>query len=355
MRIVIDLDGTICEIRKNNQEYSNVTMLPGALEKLKSLKKMGHTIIIYTSRHMKTCNGDREEVERRIKGVTLTWLKKHKVPYDEIYFGKPYGDVYLDDLGQKFSGWEQIEKNMFNSEKLNILIPMAGLGSRFKNAGFHIPKPLIQVQGKTMIEWAMKSFDFLSKIENYEIFFIVAREDVEAYDLERKLNKLFPSHTKVHVVEKRTRGQAETCLVAKDYINNHNKLIIYNCDTYSLSPLWEMVEGEDPDGILTCFMADHPRYSYAKVDKFGYVSETAEKKVISNLATTGMYYFKRGLDFVNAAETMIQKDQTFNGEFYVAPLYNQLIQQGKRIKIVLVTKNIVMGTPEELLNIHTLE
>lgn len=348
MRIVIDLDGTICEIKKSGQSYEEVFPNKGAVERVRALKEAGHYIIIQTARHMKTCGGDQGQVVARIGKRTLEWLDKHGIAYDEVYFGKPYADVYIDDLSHKYLDWESMPTDTFNDKKVNVLIPMAGKGSRFLQAGFDMPKPLIEVKGKTMIEWAMKTFDFLHSVEEKQYIFVILKEHDEQYGLGDTLRKMFGSDSIVLTVGTVTRGQAETCLIAKELINNYNKLFIYNCDTYSVSTIWDLIEAENPDGILTCFTAEDPRYSYAKLDQYGYVCETAEKKVISNLATTGLYYFRRGADFVSTAERMVENNEQHNNEFYVAPLYNQLIKAGKRIRTVMVDENWVLGTPEEL-------
>ncbi len=350
MRIVIDIDGTISELRKEGQTYADVKINKGAAEKIRRLKKDGHYIILHSARHMKTMNGDVEKVRQKVGAITVNWLKKHGIPYDEIHFGKPYAHLYIDDLAHTFHTWDSISTDNLNEKKMNILIPMAGAGSRFVKAGHKTPKPLIKAKGKTMIEWAMKSFDFLKKIKGTKIqyIFVILEEHDAKYKLGSKLKKLFGKNAQVITVKEVTRGQAETCLLAKEFINNFNKLFIYNCDTYSEAPMLDLIESEDPDGIITCFKATDPRYSYVKLDTYGYINETAEKKAISDLATTGMYYFKRGADFVRCAEHMIARGERHNNEFYVAPCYNELLKSGKKVKHVIVTKNWVMGTPEEL-------
>jgi len=348
MRIVIDLDGVIAELKKNGQDYTDLRVNVGVVEKINQLKNSGHYIILQTARHMKTCGGNQGQVLAKIGQKTLDWLKKNNIMYDEIYFGKPYADLYIDDLAYKFTGWDNISTEELNEDIVNIIIPMAGAGLRFLNTGFNKPKPLIDVFGQPMISWAMKSFDFLDKISKYNLFFIILAQHDKDFGLENELKKIFGKNSKVIKIDQITRGQAETCLAAKNYINNYNKLFIYNCDTYSTSKIWEMVTNENPDGILSCFQSTDPKYSFAKNDEYGYVSETAEKKVISNLATSGMYYFKRGADFVSAVETMITNIQMSKGEFYVAPCYNELLKSGKKIKTILVDKNHVLGTPEEL-------
>ncbi|HEY4498577.1 MAG TPA: HAD hydrolase family protein [Candidatus Paceibacterota bacterium] len=109
MRIVIDLDGTICALRKGGETYSTVRPLPGAIEKLKALKQEGHYLIIYTARHMKTCNGDIKKVLEKMETITRDWLAEHAVPFDELVFGKPYGDLYIDDLAYTFTTWEDVD------------------------------------------------------------------------------------------------------------------------------------------------------------------------------------------------------------------------------------------------------
>jgi capsule biosynthesis phosphatase len=345
---MIDIDGTISELKKHGQTYGDLRTNTNAVEKIRELKAAGHYIILQTARHMKTCDGDQGKVVAKIGKATLDWLQENDIPYDEIYFGKPYADVYIDDLAHQFTAWEDIETEGMDTEKVNVLIPMAGLGSRFQKAGFTAPKPLIDVLGEPMVKWAMKSFDFLPKMKKYNLIFVILDSHDKEYSLGEKLTEFFGPHTTIIKLDKITEGQSATCLAAKEYINNYNKLFIYNCDTYSTSPIWEMIEAEDPDGILSCFESDLPKYSYIKVDDYGFGVETAEKIVISNLASTGMYYFKRGRDFVSAAEKMIARKEKPGSEYYVAPLYNELLKSGKKIKPVMVTKNHILGTPEEL-------
>ena len=347
---MIDIDGTIAELKKDGQSYSTVRLNTGAVEKIKALKAAGHYIILQTARHMKTCNGDQGQVVAKIGKQTLDWLQENDVPYDEIYFGKPYADVYLDDLAQTFTSWDTIEPEKFDTEKINILIPMGGLGSRFAKAGFTIPKPLIVSHGKTLIEWAVASFDFLIGKPNVQLIFVISAEHEATYQMTQKLRTLFGTAIEVVIEQPPLRGQATGCLAASPLINTYNQLIIYNCDTYTTGneALFELIASERPDGALACFEASDPRYSFARVDTFGYVDLTKEKEAISTHASTGLYYFRRGSDFVRAVEAMIERGETAKGEYYVAPCYNELLKSGKKIKIYTVKDNWVLGTPEEL-------
>ena len=117
MRICIDLDGVISNLKKNNENYEDLKPKKGAVSKIKNLKKNGHHIIIYTARHMKTCDGNVGKVISKIGMVTLNWLRKYKVPYDEIYFGKPWADIYIDDNALRFSNWSKIDSNASNLPK----------------------------------------------------------------------------------------------------------------------------------------------------------------------------------------------------------------------------------------------
>lgn len=348
MRIAIDLDGTICELKKPGQSYADVLPNKLAVERIKSLKAAGHEIIILTARHMKTCGGNSGQVIARQGKITLDWLEKYQIPYDEIHFTKPFADVYIDDLAKRFNGWEELSDDYFAKDTVNILIPMAGLGSRFAKAGYTDLKPLIKVKEELMIEWAIKSFDFLPELPSYRLIFVVLEEHDREHSLATRLKDLFGVRAEVLVIPALTSGQAATCLAAKKLINNHNKLFIYNCDTYSTAAIWNLIQREDPDGIMTCFNSRDAKFSFADVDDTNHVKRTTEKDPISNWASTGLYYFRRGQDFVDTAEKMLHLGEHQAGEFYVAPLYNHLIDNGKRIKMLEVAEHWILGTPEDL-------
>ena len=114
MRICIDLDGVLADFKKEGQTYADVALIPGAKDKIESLKKNGHYVILYTARHMKTCNGNVGLIMERVGHITLEWLKKHDIPYDEIHFGKPWADVYIDDNALRFQDWDQINPDGSN-------------------------------------------------------------------------------------------------------------------------------------------------------------------------------------------------------------------------------------------------
>ena len=229
--------------------------------------------------------------------------------------------------------------------KMNVLIPMAGAGSRFQQAGYTFPKPLIEVNGKPMIQTVVENLNISA-----QHIYVVQKEHYEKYNLKYLLNLITPG-CKIVQVEGITEGAACTTLLAKDLINNDEPLLFANSDQWldwnSNEFMYSMVADEVDGGILT-FEATHPKWSFAKLNENGFVSEVAEKKPISNLATCGIYYWKHGKDYVKYAEQMIEKDVRVNNEFYVCPVFNEAIQDGKVIKTFPVREMWGIGTPEDL-------
>ena len=228
--------------------------------------------------------------------------------------------------------------------KPNILIPMAGLGSRFAEKGYSLPKPLIKIFGKPMIQQVVDSID----IDGHYIF-IVQKDHRVKYHLDDLLDEMAPGCTIVEV-DGPTDGAARTTLFAKDTIDNDTPLVIANSDQVVVwSSLNFQALLEHSDGALAVFRAGDPKWSYVKVDN-ALVSEVAEKKVISNTANVGIYAWAKGSDYVKYAEQMIAKDIRTNNEFYVAPVYNEAIADGKRIVPFFVEEMHGIGTPEDMNN-----
>ena len=233
---------------------------------------------------------------------------------------------------------------------MNILIPMAGAGSRFEKADYTFPKPLIDVAGQPMIQTVIENLNLQGKY-----IFLVRKEHYEKYDLKSLLNLIAPN-CEIVQIEGLTEGAACTVLKAQELIDNNEPLIIANADQYIKWNSFEtisMFNEPDVDGGILTFKSVHPKHSFAKVDGDSFVLEVAEKKPISNDATVGIYYWKRGLDYVLYAESMIEKNIRTNNEFYVCPVYNEAIADGRRIKASLVDEMWGMGTPEELNNFLT--
>lgn len=233
---------------------------------------------------------------------------------------------------------------------LNIVIPMAGRGSRFQDAGYAFPKPLIDIKGKTMIE--VVANNLLPK-GDYRFVFICQREHVKKYDLHNILKNVTNGKFEIVQIDGITGGAACTVLCATEYINNDDELLVANSDQFidlDINDFLAEARRGERDGHIMTFEASHPKWSYVRTDKKGLVIETAEKKVISNDATVGIYYYRRGKDFVSAAQVMIQKDIRHNNEFYVCPVYNEMILVGKKIYTypIAAEKMHGLGTPEDL-------
>jgi dTDP-glucose pyrophosphorylase len=231
---------------------------------------------------------------------------------------------------------------------MNIVMPMAGRGSRFAQIGIATPKPLIDVFGRPMYAWAMDSLPL--ELARRVIFICLEehlREPALKQDIRDRYGALDPEIVRLDEV---TEGQACTVLKARRWIDNDEPLLIYNADTYCRTSLVKRLPELPPqvDGLLGVFHAPGDKWSFARADSDGRVLETAEKSRISDWASTGMYYFRRGRDFVAHAEAMIGAGERVNGEYYVAPVYNRMIAAGARIYIDAAEQVWVLGTPEDL-------
>jgi len=241
----------------------------------------------------------------------------------------------------------KIMKTKWKDEKMKVLIPMAGAGTRFEKAGYTFPKPLIEVKGKPMIQVVIDSIGIESKH-----IFIVQKNHYEKYNLKDTLNLISPD-CEITLTNGLTEGAACTTLLAKEYINTDEPLLIANSDQFvdwdSSEFMYSMMADNIDAGILV-FESNHPKWSFVKLNENGFVSEVAEKKPISNLATVGIYFWKKGSDYVKYAEQMISKNIRVNNEFYVCPVFNEAIQDGKKIKVFQIDNSKMwgIGTPEDL-------
>lgn len=236
---------------------------------------------------------------------------------------------------------------------LHIIMPMAGEGSRFKDAGWTTPKPLIILHGKPLFLHAIDSV----KIEDVQIkySFIVRQEHIDEYQLDQKIKEILPN-ANIFSVQKTTRGAVETCLKAESAIKADDGIIVMDCDlefrsnTFNrcikkilLNPI-DKVNG----GILVSFESNNPRYSYAEVDDNNNVIRTAEKQVISNHALCGAYFFSTGKGFLSAAYRLMNEPHFDKSEYYVSLLYNYLLKNREMVSLASMEEYFSYGTPEEL-------
>jgi HAD superfamily hydrolase (TIGR01509 family) len=261
---------------------------------------------------------------------------------------KSPNDVFYGSINNKILEINSINKHMkpkWSDKKLNVLIPMAGLGTRFKEAGYTFPKPLIDINNKPMIQVVVENLNM-----DANFIFVVQKEHREKYNLDLMLNLISPN-CKIVETNSVTEGAACTALLAKEFIDNDSPLFFANSDQFvewdSTEFMYKMNESDADGGIVT-FESTHPKWSFAKIDESGNVMEVAEKKPISNIATVGYYYWKNGSDFVKYAEQMIEKNIRVNNEFYVCPVFNQAVGDNKKIKTFNVQGMWGLGTPEDL-------
>lgn len=246
---------------------------------------------------------------------------------------------------------KRTDKMKWENKNLNVLIPMAGEGSRFKSAGYKEPKPLIPINGKAMI---MHVVDNLNIDANF--IFAIRKDHEEEYKISESLKTYLPD-AKFVIVDSLTEGAACTTLLAKDLINTDQELMIVNSDQlveFNSGEFYHAMNNENIDGGILTFNSNETKWSYAQIDSNNVVTRVAEKEVISNHATVGIYYWSKGSDYVKYAEQMINKNvrygQAFNGrgEFYVAPAYNEAIIERKIFRVYDVDRMIGLGTPEDM-------
>ena len=265
----------------------------------------------------------------------------HLIPVKDSY------DLTMDKIDEAIDTLNGVLKKMipWRDKKMNVLIPMAGAGSRFAAAGYTFPKPLIEVNGKPMIQVVTENLNV-----DAHFIYIVQKEHYDKYNLKQLLNLISPGCDIVQV-NSLTEGAACTTLLAKELINNDEPLLMANSDQYvewNSNECLYAFTADGVDGGIVTFRATHPKWSFAKLGDDGFVTEVAEKNPISDIATVGIYYWKKGSDYVKYAEQMIEKNIRTNGEFYVCPVFNEAIADGKKIRVKDVPKMWGIGTPEDL-------
>lgn len=232
---------------------------------------------------------------------------------------------------------------------INILIPLAGKNQFFPEAEYPFPKPLIEFNGKTMIEHIIDNFVTIEKEKQF--IFIVNSEDCKKYHLDNVLNILTEYKCKIIKLDNETKGAACSAMMAVEYIDNDTPLIISNADQLFDICLDEVISNfEKSDAGVITFESIHPRWSYVRLNDENKVTETAEKRPISKSAIAGFYYFKNGKDFISSSSKMIKKDASVNGLYYVSPVLNEMVLENKTIDIFKIenVKYHTFYTPQKI-------
>ncbi|WP_028387785.1 glycosyltransferase family 2 protein [Legionella fairfieldensis] len=232
---------------------------------------------------------------------------------------------------------------------MNIVIPMAGLGSRFSQSGFSLPKPLINVADKPMYRHAVECLPL--ELANQLVF--IVREDRFYETLEKDILKNY-SHLPLVIVKlaHETEGQADTILQGSHYLNPNQPILIHNCDTYVQGDFdWAGLQTQNIDGAIVLFSSQETRWSYAKLDKNDQlIIDVQEKKVISNHATTGTYFFKNTKELLQIIQSNIEENKRQNGEFYLSTVYQSMLEGNKIILPLWTKKMLCFGTPSDLVD-----
>ena len=230
------------------------------------------------------------------------------------------------------------------NKKYNLLIPMAGRGQRFIDAGYKVPKQFIHIGKKQLMEISLDCFE----LDDCNLIFVVRDDQITNFSIDKILKSKYGENVKIVVTNGLTEGSVCSCLLASEYIDNETPLFIHTLDIEfypRLNP--ETLCSSDSDGALLTFKSNSSNYSYALLGDDGCVIKTAEKKVISDQACVGIYYFKTGEIFCSNAREMVDRDLRTRGEFYISPLYNLLIEKSMSIKTLPVEKMHIFGTPKE--------
>lgn len=234
---------------------------------------------------------------------------------------------------------------------MNIVIPMAGRGSRFQTVGYTTPKPMIPIHGVPMIQLVVAN---LRSSRPSRFIFVCLQEHLDQYGVDEDLKNLVPG-CEVLTLSAVSEGPACTVLTARHLIDNDEPLMIANSDQWvdlDMDDYLGEMDKRELDGLIMTMRADHPKWSYIRLNERDEITEVVEKQVVSNEATVGIYNYRRGGDFVRAADEMIAKDLRVNNEFYVAPAYNQMIGRGQKIGYYNVGEEFAgmygLGTPEDL-------
>ena len=231
---------------------------------------------------------------------------------------------------------------------LTIVVPMGGEGRAFAERGYSFPKPLIEIDGRPMIEYIVRN---LTPSEPHEFIFVCKEEQLKRYALGEVLRLIAPG-CKIVSMRQATAGALFSVLLAMDHLKPDHELLVANADQFidrSVDEFLFCSRAPGTDGCLLTFPNTHPKWSYARIEG-GQVVAVAEKRPISRNATAGLYYFRETEAFIAAAERMIGKNAALGGEFYVCPVYNELILAGKRVTAFPVDRSEMhsLGTPEDL-------
>lgn len=232
------------------------------------------------------------------------------------------------------------------SGNLNVLIPSAGLGKRFNS---NIPKPLLDVHGKPMLVRVLENFN---QIKNINFFVCILKEHENTFKIKENIKQFIDIPINYVIIDVLQDGPAKSCYLSKPYINDEDPLIIVNCDQIifdlNLKNFLNFANRNDADGVVGTFFSNSPKNSYIKLNDSGFVVQIKEKEILSNYATNGLHYWKKSKYFFDSCDIMFSKNDKTLNEFYVAPSYNYMINEGMKVLQYFFNEHFPIGIPEDL-------
>lgn len=229
-------------------------------------------------------------------------------------------------------------------KKYNLIVPLAGRANRMIEGGYSLPKPTIHAGSKRILDYSLESMDY----SECNLIFVIRRDHICNFGIDKTLKHTYGDDITLVVAETDTDGSVSSCYLAKDYINNDLPLIVFCPDIYFEPKFVPTDDIFENDGFILTFKANSTNYSYVQLDENGFATRTAEKIVISEDASVGVYCFKTGKMFLDLVEVAIKNNLRTKNEFYICPLYNILIQNGGKVRAQQVPLMYIMGTPSEM-------
>lgn len=370
--LIVDVDGTLCPVKRPGERYEDLVPYHSMIEALRMRQAEGFRIVLHTARNVRTHNGELGLINRHTLPALMDWVERWDIPCDAVIVGKPWPGqegYYVDDRAVRPSEFlskshaeitELLSKEKkqheranigMKTEEVNIVITMAGRGSRFRAAGYTKPKYEIEVGGRTLFDWSMLSLKQFLNRPHKLIFVILGELDAEAFVRKACSENGLDLGDIIQLAEV-TDGQATSALAAKEIWNASAPLLIYNIDTFvepqALRP-FDIQEGAD--AWAPCFLADGDHWSFIRIGEDGcWAVEVAEKRRISENATIGLYWFSSASLYESLYNEHFMAGGEEAGERYIAPLYNTLINRGGRLGIATVPLGQVhpLGTPDEV-------
>ena len=359
--LIVDVDGTLCPIKTAGEDYADLPVYMEMVKALRAYKEKGFEIVLHTARNMKTHEGNLGKINAKTAPKLIAWLDKHGIPYDEIYYGKPWPGsrgFYIDDRAVRPREFLRCSEEILDAQvesdrrvtkgPTQVVISMAGGSSRFVNAGISTPKYQISVKGLSLFYWSLLSLTH--HIRANDIFYFITLKEHEAHEfIGEQCDLLGLKNYQIIELEAQTDGQATTVMAAQGYWDGAAALAIYNIDTYCIPGSLKAPILTGYDGWIPCFNSIGDHWSFVKCDDDGNALQVAEKNRISNHCSIGYYWFRSANLFEECYQNYFSSISA-NTERYVAPLYEWLISEGHRIYCNDVPdKNVhVLGTPDEL-------